>query len=143
MPANPSNCLSLSLAALALSGCALFYTPTLKPGPDTAVLHAGSWGGVYRGGSVSIVSVSGGSPHWTDTRQIVIPPGERQGEFQILLCENEQMQCRPLARASVAFRADAGSSYVVRAQETVNGSDRFSVWVENTQTGVVAGRTDP
>jgi len=113
------------------------------PGPDTAVLRAGSWGGVYRGGSVSIVSVSGASPHWTDTSQMVIPAGERQGEFQILLCENGQMQCRPLAQASIAFHADAGSSYVVRAQETVNGSDRFSVWVENAQTGAVAGRTDP
>jgi hypothetical protein len=143
MPANPSNFLSISLAAVALTGCALFYTPTLTPGPDTAVLRAGTWGGVYRGGSVSIVSVSGATPSWTDTRQMVIPPGERRGEFQVLLCENEQLQCRPLTRVGVAFRADAGSAYVVRAQETVNGSDRFSVWVENAQSGAVAGRTDP
>jgi len=143
MPANPSTFLSLSLTAVALAGCALFHTPTLTPGADTAVLRAGSWGGVYRGGSVSIVSVNGATPHWTDTSQMVIPPGEKQGEFQVLLCANEQMQCRPLARSAVAFRADAGNSYVVRAQETVNGSDRFSAWVENAQTGAVAGRTDP
>ena len=53
------------------------------------------------------------------------------------------MQCRPLANASVAFLADAGHSYVVRAQETGNGSGRFSVWVEDEQTGAVAGRTTP
>ncbi len=52
-------------------------------------------------------------------------------------------QCRPLASTSVAFHTDVGRSYVVRAQETVNGSDRFSVWVEDEQTGAVAGRTDP
>ena len=143
MPANPSSFLSLSLTALATAGCALFYTPTLSPGRDTAVLRAGTWGSVYRGGLVSIVSVSGGTPRWTDTRQMVIPPGERQGEFEVLLCENEQMQCRPLARVAVAFHADAGTSYAVRARETVNGSDRFSVWVENAQTGAIAGHTDP
>ena len=86
MPASPSSFLSLSLSAVALAGCALVYTPTLKPGPDTALLRAGSRGGVYRGGSVSIVSVSGATPHWTDTRQMVISPGKRQGEFQVKSC---------------------------------------------------------
>jgi hypothetical protein len=73
---------------------------------------------------------------------MLIPPGEKQGDFQVLLCKDSQMQCRPLARVTVAFRAEVGRSYVVRARETVNGSDRFSVWVEDTQTGAVAGRTD-
>lgn len=143
MRASPSSFLSLSLAAAVLSGCALFYTPTVSPGLDTAVLRAGSWGGVYRGGMVSIVSVSGASPRWTDTRNMVIPPGERQGEFQVLLCESDQTQCRPLARVTIAFRAGAGRSYVARAKETENGSDRFSVWVEDQQSGAVAGGTAP
>ena len=143
MPPNRSRFLSLSLATAVASGCALIHTPTVSPGPDTAVLRAGSWGGVYRGGSVSIVSVNGATPDWTDTRQMLIPPGESRGQFQVLLCENDQLQCRPLARVGVAFHADAGSSYVLRAQETVNGTDRFSVWVENAQTRAVAGRSDP
>lgn len=126
-----------------MSGCALFYTPTVLPGPDTAVLRSGSWGGVYRGGRVSIEKVNGTAPPWTDPRNMVMPPGEKQGEFLVLLCQDEQMHCRPLARAVVTFHADAARSYVVRARETVNGSDRFSVWVEDAQSGAVAGGTAP
>jgi hypothetical protein len=121
----------------------VFYTPTVSPGPDTAVLRSGSWGGVYRGGHVGIEKVNGVAPPWTDTRNITMPPGEKQGEFLVLLCQDDQMQCRPLARAAVAFHAQAGRSYVVRAKETVNGSDRFSIWVEDAQTGAVAGGTTP
>ena len=74
---------------------------------------------------------------------MVIPPGDRQGEFLVLLCPDDDMQCRPLTHAAVAFHADAGRSYVVLARETGNGSGRFSVWVEDEQTGVVAGRSIP
>jgi hypothetical protein len=144
MPANRPTFLSLSLTAAALSGCALIHTQTISPGPDTAVLRSGNWGGIYRGGHVSIRKVSGVAPPWTDVRNIAIPPGDDQGEFMVLLCpEDDMQQCRPLANASVAFHADAGRSYVVRARETANGSGKFSVWVEDEQTGAVAGRTDP
>jgi hypothetical protein len=143
MPANRSTFLSLSLCLAALSGCALFYTPPVSPGPDTAVLRAGNWGGVYRGGRVSIERVNGTAPRFTDTQNMVLPPGEQQGDFEVLLCRNGQMQCRPLARAAVAFRVDGGRSYVVHAKETVNGSDRFTVWVEDAQSGAIAGAVTP
>ena len=65
---------------------------------------------------------------------MVIPPGERQGEFLVLLCPDDQLQCRADWQGRRAFHADAGSSYVLRREETVNGTIASRSWVENEQT---------
>ena len=125
---------SFSLAALlALSACTLLDNP--KPTDQTAVVKDGPWGKVYRGGYVEIVPVSDGQPDWRLHSALTIPPGDRSAWFHVYLCNEDPTHCITIAQAQVAFRAQAGHTYRPRAQEQVNGSNRFWVWVEDEGTG--------
>lgn len=138
------NLLSSSLAAaafLTVSACALLGNP--KPTDQTAVIKAGHWGKVYRGGYVEIVSVSGVEPAWRLHSAMVIPAGDGSALFSVNLCNGGPMECIPAAEMQVAFGAQAGHTYRPRAREQVNGSNRFWVWVEDEGTGQVVGGTVP
>jgi len=131
------------LICLALGGCVLFERSQPEAGAGTAVLRAREWGKVYRGGRVRIVSVDARTPSWRDADDMVLEPGARTGEFQVLLCATDGVDCQPIASAQVSFRVTAGRTYVVRAQERVNGSNRFFVWVEDVQSRELAGGEAP
>ena len=138
------NVLSSFLAAaafLTLSACTLLNNP--KPTDQTAVIKAGQWGKVYRGGYVEIISVNGVEPQWRLHSALAIPGGDRSGLFAVNLCKAGPTDCIPIADVQVAFRAQAGHTYLPRAQEQVNGSNRFWVWVEDEGTGQVVGGTVP
>ena len=121
---------SLSLAGtlLALSACALLDNP--KPSDQTAVVKDGPWGKVYRGGYVEIVQSD-----WRLHSALTIPPGDRSAWFYVYLCNEDPKHCTPIAQAQVVFRALAGHTYRPRAQEQINGSNRFWVWVEDEECG--------
>jgi hypothetical protein len=119
-------------ALLILSACALLGDP--KPTDQTAVIKDGRWGKVYRGGYVEMVSVSGVEPDWRLHASLSIPPGDRSSWFYVYLCNEDPKHCVSIAQALVAFRAQAGHTYLPRAQEQVNGSNRFWVWVEDADT---------
>ena len=124
---------SLAGVLLALSACTLLDNP--KPTDQTAVVKDGPWGKVYRGGYVEIVPVSDGQPDWRLHSALTIPPGDRSAWFYVYLCNEDPTHCIAIAQAQVAFRAQAGHTYRPRAQEQVNGSNRFWVWVEDEGTG--------
>ena len=130
------------VALLVLSACA--YTQPLKPTDHTAVVRAGQWGEVYRGGYVEIVSVSGVEPTFRLRSDMEIPAGERTGLFNVYLCNDGSTQCHnSIAQAQFAFRAEASHTYRVRAREQVNGSNRFWVWLVDEANGNVIGGTPP
>jgi hypothetical protein len=132
------------VAVLVLSACA--YTQPLKPTDHTAVVRAGQWGEVYRGGYVEIVSVSGVEPGWRLHSDMAIPAGDRMGLFYVYLCPGGSGQCdgnNSIAQAQFAFRAEAGHTYRVRAREQVNGSERFWVWLVDEANGNVVGGAPP
>jgi hypothetical protein len=120
-------------ALLTLCACTLLDNP--KPTDQTAVVKDGPWGKVYRGGYVEMVSVVGVEPDWRLHSALSIPPGDRSGWFYVYLCNEDPKHCIPIAQALVAFRAQASHAYRARAQEQVNGSNRFWVWVEDEATG--------
>lgn len=119
---------SLVGVLLALSACTLLDAP--KPTDRTAVVKDGPWGKVYRGGYVEIVQ-----PDWRLHSTMTIPPGDRSSSFYVYLCNGDANHCISVAHAQVSFRAQAGHSYRPRAEERVNGSNRFWVWVEDEGTG--------
>ena len=134
------------LAALVLpllAGCALFARTELQPDAHTAVVRAGDWGKVYRGGYVAIVNVNGQQPDWATPRQIKVAPGEQFGVFQVVLCETQHAGCRPLALAQLKLRLAPGAIYDVLAQEKVNGSNEFWVWAQDAKTKTLAGGERP
>jgi hypothetical protein len=131
------------LICLALGGCVLFERSQPEASADTTVLRAREWGKVYRGGRVRIVSVDARAPSWRITDDMVLDPGPRTGEFQVLLCATEGLDCQLIASTRVSFRVEAGRTYIVRAQERVNGSNRFFVWVEDAQSRALAGGEAP
>jgi hypothetical protein len=120
-------------ALLTLCACTLLDNP--KPTDQTAVVKDGSWGKVYRGGYVEMVSVNGTEPAWRLHSAMSIPAGDRSAWFYIYLCNDDPKHCIPIAQALVAFRAQASHAYRARAQEQVNGSNHFWVWVEDEATG--------
>ena len=122
--------ISISLAGtlLALSACALPGSP--KPTDQTAVLKDGPWGKVYRGGYVQIVQAD-----WRLHSALTIPPGDQSLWFYVYLCNEDPAHCSSIARAQVGFRAQAGHTYRPHAQEQINGSNRFWVWVVDEGTG--------
>jgi hypothetical protein len=117
---------------LTLSACTLLDNP--KPTDQTAVVKDGPWGKVYRGGYVEIVSVSGVEPAWRLHSALSIPAGDRSAWFYVYLCNEDPKHCISIAQAQVSFHAEAGHTYRARAQEQVNGSNRFWVWVEDEGT---------
>ena len=118
---------------LALSACTFLGEP--KPTDQTAVVKDGPWGKVYRGGYVEIVSVNGVQPDWRVHSALSISPGDRSAWFFVYLCNEDPKHCISIAQAQVAFHAQAGHTYRPRAEEQVNGSNRFWVWVEDAGTG--------
>ena len=134
---------TVMLVSLAASGCVLFQPPRLVPTAETAVVHAGEWGEIYRGGYVRIDSVSGRTPSWSNSREIAVGRGQQTGVFEVLLCLSGERNCPELARAELRFETEPGHTYLVRAREKVNGSNQFWVWVEDEQTGALAGGSPP
>ena len=129
-------------ALLVLSSCATFEP--LKPTNNTAVVKAGQWGEVYRGGYVELVSVSGVEPSWRLRSDMQVGAGDHTGLFYVYLCNGGSTQCNnSIAEAQFGFRAEAGHTYQVRAREQVNGSNRFWVWLVDEATGDVVGGTPP
>jgi hypothetical protein len=125
----------------ALSACALLEP--LKPTEQTAVIKPGQWGKVYRGGYVEIVSVSGVEPAWHLHSALAVPVGDRSAVFSVDLCNGGPWDCVSIVETRVAFRAEGGHTYIPRAREQVNGSNRFWVWVEDLGTGRAVGGTVP
>jgi hypothetical protein len=148
MAANRSRSLSrlslLAATALTLTGCALFQSARLDSTPDTAVVRSAPWGKVYRGGYVQILSVSGYEPSLRNRRDVAVPPGEQRGAFAVNLCpDGAYKRCYPVTTTEIAFRAEPGRSYLVKAREKVNGSNEFWVWVEDEQSHAVVGGVAP
>ena len=133
---------TLVVAVIVLAACS--YTQPLKPSDHTAVVRAGQWGEVYRGGYVEIISVSSVEPTFRLRSDMEIPAGEQTGLFNIYLCNDGSTQCHnSIAQAQFAFRAEAGHTYRVRAREQVNGSNQFWVWLVDEANGNVVGGTPP
>jgi hypothetical protein len=126
---------------LALSGCTLLAEP--KATDRIAVVRAGHWGGVYRGGYVEVESVSGVQMEWRLHAAIAVPAGEHSAMLSVYLCNGGRMNCVPIARNQVSFLAKVDTTYQAHAQEQVNGSNRFWVWVEDEGSGQVVGGTRP
>jgi len=132
----------IAVALLVLSGCAYLEPP--KPTDHTAVVTAGQWGEVYRGGYVELVSASGVEPGLRLHSAIEIPVGEQIGLFYVYLCTASSNQCNnSIAQAQFAFKAEAGHTYRPRAREQVNGSNQFWVWLVDDANGNVVGGTPP
>jgi hypothetical protein len=143
-PMTALTSFSLAAALLTLSACTLLDNP--KPTDQTAMVKDGRWGKVYRGGYVEIVSVSGVEPVWRLHSALSIPAGDRSAWFYVYLCNEGAMVCTsgvPVAQAQVSFNVQGGHTYRPRAQEQVNGSNRFWVWVEDEATGEAVGGTVP
>jgi hypothetical protein len=126
---------------LFLSGCA--YLGPLKPTNHTAVVKAGPWGEVYRGGYVELVSVSGVEPSWRLRSDMEVGAGDQTGLFYVYLCYGSTQCNNSIAQAQFAFRVEAGHTYRVHARELVNGSNRFWVWLVDEATGDVVGGAPP
>lgn len=124
------------LSALSVSGCAFHR----QGGDDTAVIKAGPWGKVYRGGYVEVASIRGIDPQWRLHSEVEVSPGNVSALFYVYLCQGDRNHCFSVAEAPITFRAEPGRAYRARAREEVNGSNRFTVWVENETTGQTVGQ---
>jgi hypothetical protein len=131
------------LLASASSSCMLFQPASLAPTSDTAVVRSSQWGAFYRGGYVRIDSISGRAPSWRNSQEVAVGSGEQTGIFAVLLCRGSEQNCPELASTNVGFKTAPGHVYVVHAQEKVNGSNQFWVWVQDQQTRAVAGGSPP
>src|SRR5262245_5670768 len=129
----------VALTVLLLSACA----GTLKPTDKTAVVKAGQWGKVYRGGYVELAAISGGDARWRLRSEMEVNPGILNGVYYIYLCTQGNKHCTSVAEAQISFKAEAGHAYYVRAREQVNGSNRFWVWIEDEADGRIVGGTPP
>jgi hypothetical protein len=121
---------SISLAGVLLALCACTLPGSPKPTDQTAVLKEGPWGKVYRGGYVEIDQAD-----WRLHSAVLIPAGDRSTWFSVYLCNADPTHCTAIARAQVSFRAQAGHTYRPRAEEKINGSNRFWMWVEDEGSG--------
>ena len=129
--------------AIVVAAGAAACASSLEPTDHTAVVKAGPWGRVYRGGYVAVASLNGIAPSWRLRSAIEVPAGDQAGVFDVYLCQDDAQQCYWTARAQFAFRAEAGRTYRTRAREERNGSNRFWVWLEDQATGSVAGGNPP
>ena len=132
---------TLASASFVLSGCAHFRQ--LEPTDHTAVIKAGPWGKVYRGGYVEIASVNGVDTGWRLRSDLQVGTGNQSALFYVYLCQNDIQHCKSVAEAQVGFAAQAHRTYQVHAREQVNGGNRFWVWVEDVADGKVVGGTPP
>jgi len=128
---------------LVTSSCALFQTPYLEPTSDTAVVRSGQWGEFYRGGYVRIESVSGHAPTWRNNQEVSVGGGQQTGTFSVMLCRGSDQNCPELASIELRFNTELAHSYVVRAQEKINGSNQFWIWVQDQETAAVVGGQAP
>ncbi len=133
----------LARIAIVLATGATACATSLEPTDHSAVVKAGPWGRLYRGGYVGVASLNGIEPSWRLRSQIEVPAGDQAGVFDVYLCQDDAQQCYWIARAQFGFRAEAGRTYRTRAREQENGSNRFWVWVEDQATGSVAGGNPP
>jgi hypothetical protein len=131
------------LLTLMTSSCALFQTAHLEPTADTAVVRSGQWGEFYRGGYVRIESVSGHTPSWRNSQEVAVGGGQQTGKFSVMLCRGSDQNCPELSSAELRFTTDLGHSYVVHAQEKINGSNQFWIWVQDQETAAVVGGEAP
>jgi hypothetical protein len=127
-------------AALAASGCA---EPGVQTTERTAVIEAGTWGKVYRGGYVEIASVDGVEPGWRLRSAMELAAGDRTAVLYVYLCNYRSVHCYSIAQEQIGFRVEAGHAYRVRAREQLNGSNRFWVWIEDNATGKAVGGALP
>jgi hypothetical protein len=123
--------------------CACTQLADLKPTDQTAVLKAGDWGKVYRGGYVGVESVNGVAPQWRLRSAVQVPAGERLALLGVYLCTTGPKHCIPVAQAQVSFHAEAGHTYWARAQEQAHGRNRFWVWLEDEGSGRLVGGNAP
>ena len=134
---------SAAIALLVLSGCATFERDKSPPLDKVAVVKAGQWGKVYRGGYVELASVNGVATGWRLRSDMEITPGILSGVYYIYLCAQGDKHCTSIAETQISFKAEAGRTYQVHAREQVNGSNRFWVWVEDAANGRVVGGQFP
>jgi len=122
-----------------LAACATEVQPT----DHSAVVRAGPWGKVYRGGYVEVASIQGGEAGWRLRSAVEVPAGDQSGMFYVYLCNGDTAHCCWIAQAQIRFVVEAGRIYQARAREQVNGSNQFWVWVEDHATGKVVGGIAP
>jgi hypothetical protein len=131
------------LACLLVASCSLLQQRPLQPTDKTAVVRAGQWGKIYRGGYVELAAVSGVNAGWRLHSDLSVTPGMLSGVYYIYSCAQDYNHCISIAEANVTFEAEAGHTYQVRAREQVSGSNRFWVWVVDEAGGQVVGGTPP
>jgi len=127
-------------AFLVLSSCG---NQALQPTDRTAVVAAGQWGKVYRGGYVEVASINGSAPGWRLRSDAEVSPGKVSLIAYVYLCRQAFSHCDSIAEAPLALNAEAGHKYRLLAREQVNGSNRFWVWVVEENTAAVVGGTPP
>jgi hypothetical protein len=128
---------------LLLSGCAALEQAGPKPTEKTAVVKAGQWGKVYRGGYVELASVNGSDARWRLHSDMEVTPGVVDGMFYVYLCTQGDEHCTSIAEAQISFTAASGHAYQIHARERVNGSNRFWVWIEDLADRRIVGGTEP
>jgi hypothetical protein len=126
-----------------LSGCAWLAGGPLQPTRDTAVVRAGEWGKVYRGGYVEIASINGVASGWRLHSDLQVTPGILHGVFYVFLCTQDSKHCTVLAQSQMTFKAEARYTYRLLAREQVHGTNRFWVWVVDEASNAVVGGTAP
>jgi hypothetical protein len=105
------------------------------PSDNSAVLQAGEWGKVYRGGYIEVVSIGGAAATWRLRSDVAVAAGEHTALVYVFLCEQSTKHCRSVAQTELHFRALPGRTYRLMAQEQGHGSNRFSVWLTDLSTG--------
>ena len=136
-------CKARRCTALVLTLLCFACAGPLKPSDKTAVVRAGEWGKIYRGGYVELASVSGTDARWRIRSELEVTPGILNGVYYVYLCTQGDKHCTSVAQAPISFKAQAGHSYQVHAREQVNGSNRFWVWIVDEADGQVVGGTSP
>jgi hypothetical protein len=126
----------------ALGGCVLFSDQRLAPTAHTAVLRAGVWGGVYRGGIVEAVAIGGNETGWRLRKDVQVAAGEAAPLFWISLCDASAIHCNPIAHAELKTTLAPGHSYLAHAKEQANGTNRFRVWLTDEASGAVVSETE-
>jgi hypothetical protein len=114
-----------------MAACANAPTPS----DSSALLQAGEWGRVYRGGYLEVASVGGAPASWRLRSDVALAPGEHTALVYVFLCEQSMKHCRSVAQTELRFRALSGHTYRLMAQEQGHGSNRFSVWLTDVATG--------
>ena len=136
-------CARALLALVLLSSCAVVEQGTLKPTDKTAVVKAGQWGKVYRGGYVEIAALKDAQTGWRMRSEMEVTPGILNGVYYIYLCTQGNKHCTSVAQAQISFKAEAGHTYQAHAREQTNGSNLFWVWVVDEESNRMVGGTMP